>query len=295
MVPSSRHRSRHYLSLSPGAVAIQTVTTIQRGAFTIILGAVIAAGCFGAYKYVQSRLQRSATAPAPAVNPGEVFSVPPFATREPDQYQATRIITTVSTDADAVQREQATTRILIARAGDKRREDYDNDTDFRTSYIELPTGTFVLLHSKKVYAEIKPASGKSPVINQDGAERSDSGADFSPNTLLNEANGARYEKLGSEKLDNRPVTKYRVMATAATNETAAPIATLIWIDEALGMPIKSETKNSDGNHHEMVTTELRDIQLQVDLKLFELPADFRRVEESQLREWLRQIQSAAAR
>src|SRR5260221_340402 len=74
--------------------------------------------------------------------PGEVSSVPPFSTREPARYQATRIITSV--DGDSSQPPNVT-RSLIARDGDKRREVYDSDTDLQTSYLEIPPGSFVLL------------------------------------------------------------------------------------------------------------------------------------------------------
>jgi outer membrane lipoprotein-sorting protein len=270
------------------------VTTVQRGAFTIILVAVIAAGGFGAYKWVQSRINRSVTAPALPTNSGEVFSAPPFATKEPDRYQAMRVITTVVSEPDGVQAEPKVTRVAIARNGDKRREDYDADTDFRTSYLEIPEGTFVVLYAKKVYAEIK-ASGNAAAPSQPVGEQSDSGADFSLDILLNEANSARYEKLGSENLDGHTVTKYRVTGATGRNETAATTVTLIWIDEALAIPIKSETEVSDGSHRSKVTTELRDIQLQVDLKLFALPPDFKRVETAQLRDLLMEMQAAAHR
>ena len=42
----------------------------------------------------------------------------------------------------------------------------------------------------------------------------------------------------------------------------------MWIDEALRMPIRSETKSSDGTR---VTMELSEIELEVDKDLFQSP------------------------
>jgi hypothetical protein len=211
-------------------------------------------------------------------------SVPPFSTKEPDRYQATRIFTRV--DGDSGPAPPDVTRIFVAHDGDKRREDYDSDTDFRTSYLEIPAGTFILLPEKKLYAAIKSPSLALP--NQQPDQQSDTDADFSPERLLNETPGqARYEKLGVEKLDGQNATKYRVTRVAATNGTESSTATLIWIDETLGMPIRSETDSADGNHHAKLTIELRDIKLQVDPKLFELPKDYKLVEYSEFLDQLR--------
>jgi outer membrane lipoprotein-sorting protein len=52
------------------------------------------------------------------------------------------------------------------------------------------------------------------------------------------------------------------------------------IDEALGMPIRAETKSSDGTR---VTMELSEIELNIDRHLFEIPNDFQKVSFNDLR------------
>ena len=248
------------------------MTTLQRGALGIILGAGVAAGGFAAYKWSHSRSRRLAQKETVTSSQGLVSAVPPFSTKEPDRYQATRIITSVDGEAGPIP--PSVTRILIARDGDRRREDYDGDTDLRTSYLELPSGTFVLLPSEKLYADIKYASPRFALPGQPD----DADADFFPERLLNETPGAaRYEKLGLENLDGRTTTKYRVTSGGAINETERQTVTLIWIDEGLGMPVRSETEVSDGNSHSKLIVELRDIKTQVDPSLFELPRDYRKV------------------
>lgn len=231
--------------------------------------------------------------PAKSSNQEQLSSVPPFATKEPDRYQATRIITSV--EGDTGQLPPVVTRILIARDGDRRREDYETDSDLPTSYLEIAAGTFVLLPSKKLYADIRSAPGFA-LPNQRDARQDDSDADFSTDRLLNETPGvARYEKLGSEKLDGRATTKYRVTNGVATTGAGPPTVTLIWIDQTLGMPIRSESEGFEGNHHSKLTLELRDIRTQVDPVLFELPKDYQKVEYSKFADELQQAREVRRR
>ena len=109
---------------------------------------------------------------------------------------------------------------------------------------------------------------------------------------MNEAiDKTSYEKLGVEKLNDRLTTKYRVTSVAPSTGTESRTVTLIWIDEALGMPVRSETASADADHQAKLTTELRDIKLQVDPKLFELPNDYKQVAYSEFLDQWRQARS----
>jgi len=122
----------------------------------------------------------------------------------------------------------------------------------------------VLLPAKKLYAELKTETGGR------GAEVP---PDFSPEKLLNEARPETvYERLGEENLDGRQAVKYRV-TVRDPGAGRAPVETLIWVDERLGMPVKSETTSAGAR----VTMELRDVKETVDAGLFELPVDYKRV------------------
>jgi outer membrane lipoprotein-sorting protein len=230
---------------------------------------------------------------AKSSNPNQLSSVPPFASKEPDRYQATRIITNFENGAEQVP--PGVTRILIAKDGDRRREDYETDTNFSTSYLEIAAGTFILLPSKKLYADIKSAP-EIAFPNQREAQVDDTDAEFSADRLLNETPGvARYEKLGSEKLEGRETTKYRVTNGLATNGTEPPTVAFIWIDETLGMPVRSETEGFESNHHSKQTIELVDIRQQVDPGLFELPKDYKRVGYSQVANELKQAREVRSK
>jgi hypothetical protein len=209
-------------------------------------------------------------------------AVPPFATKEPPTYQATRIISTI--DSDTNEPQPVVTKVSIARSGESRREDYASDADSRIVYLDTPSGNFVLLPTKKVFAQIRSGSTDLPLPTAEA--QAEAGADFSTEALLSEAPSSRYEKLGSENLSGRLTTKYRVTNARSTGIEPATTS-LIWVDEVLGMPIRSETETSDAARRAKVIIEMRDIELQVDPKLFELPADYKRIAEAELLKLLR--------
>jgi hypothetical protein len=215
----------------------------------------------------------------------ETLTTPPFATKEPERYQALRVITS-STGVGANgsgAADSSSSQTFIARDGERRREDYETPAGTKISFLQLTNGIYVLLPEKKMYAEWKPLAGGT------GEGRAASvPPDFSPDKLLNEARPeAHYEKLGAETVDGRESAKYRVILRGKTG-AAKEVTTesLVWVDETLGMPIKSEMTLTGGAR---VTMELRDIREMVDASLFELPQDYRKVEE---REIFAQLKSA---
>ncbi len=210
---------------------------------------------------------------------GDTSSTPHFATKEPERYQAMRSITS-SEGGEAAMNGTADSRTFIARDGDRRREDYESAAGEKISYLQLPEGTFVLLPVKKLYAALKPET------NGSGDDRATSvPPDFSPDKLLNETRPeSRYEKLGAETLNGRATTKYRVTVRGKTG-AAKEIATesMVWVDESLGMPVKTETTSTNrAGSPATVTMELRDIKETIDAGLLNLPSDYRKVEVKQL-------------
>jgi len=111
----------------------------------------------------------------------------------------------------------------------------------------------------------------------------------SPDLLLHEVpTVSRYLKLGSENLSGRSTTKYRVSNGDPTTESE----TFIWIDESLGMPIRSETTHRSATLTTKTLMELKDIRLEVDERLFVLPSDYREVAISEL---LQQMSGASGK
>lgn len=200
---------------------------------------------------------------------------PPFSTKEPERYQATRVITS-SVDGEAAANGAQGSQTFIARDGDRRREDYESSAGEKISYLQLPNGSYVMLPAKKLYAELKP------LTNGESNERAVSvPPDFSPDKLLNETRPeSRYEKLGAETVNGRATVKYRVTVLGKTGAgRAVTTESLVWVDEALGMPVKSETTSTGGAASgARITMEMRDVKETVDAQLFQLPPDYRKVE-----------------
>ena len=193
-------------------------------------------------------------------------TTPPFQTREPDRYQATRTITIVTAKG-----ETTVTKTLIARDGPLRREESETAV-----YLEMPEGRFVLLPQQHVYAAVT-AEEKSATEDDES----------SPDRLLHtDEISASYQSLGSENVGGRNTKKYRIIVNNPTAENVTQNETLMWIDETLTMPVKSETKSADGARTAM---ELTDIVLAPEKQLFQIPANFEKIP---FRDLWKQLKSA---
>lgn len=199
------------------------------------------------------------------------FTSPPFSTKEPDRYQAIRITSFTETGSPEKSSSSQSNQVSIARDGEKRREEYSAGASGLIVYLEIPAGRFIVLPANRLYADLSTASHEN-----DQSNRSGDSPGLSPDQLLNEAHApATYEKLGTETLAGRVTTKYRVVVlTGAESQNE----TLIWIDESLGIPVRSEAISKSSGHSSKVTMELKDVKLEVDERLFSWPSDYRKVE-----------------
>ena len=188
-----------------------------------------------------------------------VSTTPPFQTREPERYRATRTITSVNAAGQT-----NVTKHAIAKDGEFRRFEGEFFSA-RMIFVIGPQGKFLLLPEGKVYVD--QSAGAPP----GGIEYDDS----SPERLLHADSGtSSYQQLGTEVVSGRKTNKYLVVVNAENAANVSSSETLIWIDETLGMPIKSETKSSDGSRS---TMELSELSLEVDKNLFQVPGDYKKV------------------
>jgi hypothetical protein len=231
----------------------------------------------GAGVYWRRQRQKPPRAERSATNP--TSSLPPFGTKEPLRYQAVRITTRGRSEPGVAVAAPATTRVSIARDGDKRREDYDFD-GVVISYLELAGRRLALLPSQKIYAEL--GAGEDVEIPANLS------AEFSPDRLLNETpSETKYEKLGSEILNGRKAIKYRVTNDDPTDQNSQKTETLIWIDETLQLPLRSETLATADGDQASFTTELQNLSENVDAAVFALPGDYRKVSAQDFEQELR--------
>ena len=192
-----------------------------------------------------------------------VSSTPPFQTKEPERYRAVRTITTVNAAGDTL-----VTKSSVARAGELRRHESES-----VVYLDVPEGKFVLLPREKVYTDL--TENRTITTDEDEA---------SPERLLHEdSERTSYQKLGTEVIAGRNANKYRIVVNSSTAANVSQSETVMWIDEALQMPIKSETKSADGTR---VTMEVSEIKLDADNDLFKVPEGYKKVAFSELRKRL---------
>lgn len=202
-------------------------------------------------------------------------SVPPFSTREPESYQATRVITFTEAARENIDvaAPQRVMRIMLARSGEQRREEYEARPLGTIVYLENAGGRFVLLPQSKLYADANDAETVGALaIARTEAET------ISPDLLLNSPRAAtQYQALGAEVIDGRVATRYRVSGNSAGNNE-----NFIWVDEQLGMPVASRYTSTQANRSTRVSMDLKDIRTEVDPTIFVLPANYRKVAPSQL-------------
>ena len=200
-----------------------------------------------------------------------VSATPPFQTKEPERYHAVRTITAVNAEGQTL-----VTKTSVARDGDSRR--HESTVGSKTVvYLDVPEGKFVLLPDEKLYADVTDQS-------QISADPKDEELESSPDALLHtDTSATSYQKLGNEMIAGRNTNKYRIVVNSSTAPNVSQSETLMWIDEALQMPVRSETKSADGTR---VTMELSEIKLEVDKDLFKVPKDYQKLTFSELRKRL---------
>ena len=196
-----------------------------------------------------------------------VSSTPPFQTKEPERYSATRITTIVTADGRTV-----VTKSSIARDGEMRRNESETVSK-SVAYLDVPEGRFVLLPDEKVYADLAAATDLDTV-----------GEDISPEGLLHgDVTHTSYQKIGTELVGGRNTDKYRIVVNSSTRGNVSLSETFIWIDGSLSMPIKSETTSADGTK---ITMELSNVSLDVESEVFQIPGDYKKIAFSDLRKRL---------
>ncbi len=200
-----------------------------------------------------------------------VSTTPPFQTKEPDRYRATRTITIVTPNG-----QKSVNKVLLAKDGELRRSEF---TDDGTVYLETPQGRFVLLPGANTYADL--AAEKQIGSVQDGEV-----IGISPEGFLHSdtSTTTNYQSLGSETVEGRSTNKYRVVVNGSSGNNVSLSETLIWIDGNLNMPIKSETKSAEGA---LVTVLLSEVSLEVDKSMFQIPEGYEKVTFSELQKRLK--------
>ena len=222
----------------------------------------------------RSKSNQSSAKPAAADQ--VISSTPPFQTKEPERYKAVRTITLSKAAGEII-----VTRTLIAKDGNRRRDEYETGTAEKIVYLDLPDGRFILLPAAKLYADV----GSEAADARDSPDQKDDSEAGSPDLLLNaDRIETQYQKLGSEIVNGRNTNKYRVLVNTSARGNVSTGESFIWVDETLGMPVKSETVTTGST----TTMELSEIVLDVDKGVFQIPGDYKKVAAVAIRERLHQ-------
>jgi hypothetical protein len=219
---------------------------------------------------------RTASGPAtnkPPANDTVASTVPPFKTKEPERYSATRTITTIGP-----QGEKFVESWVIGRDGLIRRDE-GGSGQARIVYLDSPEGRFILWPEQRVYADLAGnfADPQPSVEDEEDA----------PDRLLHtDATVSSFQPLGVDTVAGRSAAKFRVIVNSSDTESVNSSEMLIWIDSALSMPIKGEMKSREGV---VVVNELSDINLQPDKQLFQIPAGYEKIAYSALQKQLKAL------
>lgn len=220
--------------------------------FSVVFLLLIAASCASNQK-VATETNTNATV---------VSSTPPFQTKEPERYRATRTITTTTATGETL-----VTKNSIARDGELRRDETEM-WQRRVVYLYRPEGKFLLVPDEKVFVELTQTDGAEPPGIDEASESS-------PDRLLHtDPVTTSYQQIATETVNGRTAQKYRVVVNSSAGTNVSVNETLIWIDETLHMPIKSETTSGDGKR---VTMELSEIGLDVDRSVFQIPEGYEKI------------------
>lgn len=231
----------------------------------LIFASIFTASCSSS-----SSLESTAKTESAIGRAGDENYKSPFPSKEPEKYQARLVFAFKFDDAAANYIEQTT---FVARDGLNRRLDFENADGRQVSQIETADGKrFLLLPQRKIYAETGAAASGNSVA---GAPEEYSLAHL----LYAKPPDAKFQKIGEEEIGGKKLTKYLVDFGTVRESENSQTETAIWIDEQLGLPVKTEItafadKKPSGAKS---VAELRDFKTDVQPQLFAVPADFRLV------------------
>ena len=157
-------------------------------------------------------------------------------------------------------------RNWIARDGELRRDETEWEGR-RVVYLDLGERKFALLPDEKLFADMSDGE-------QTGIDTDEESENLTDRLLHTDRTTATYQRIGSETIGGRNTQKYRVVVNSSQDGNVSVSETVIWVDDALQMPIKSETKSADGARS---TTELSEIALEVDPSLFRVPEGYQKI------------------
>ncbi|HVG21648.1 MAG TPA: hypothetical protein VNI02_21610 [Blastocatellia bacterium] len=252
--------------------------------FAALAAAVLALASFGCTSAPGPNSNSNSNANAngnvsSAANSNASAASSPFSRAEPDRYSLKMTIS----GAGAANNRQATMQpqeIDFARMDANRRWALNVAPLGQIIYLEKPGLKYLVLPSRNQYVELTPEAIGFPI-----------GSVLTPSAMVERLKSQQHENLGVEPINGRTATKYRFAGAAQTGTQVGTVNadSIVYVDQDTGLPLRSDLFFAGANGaNARVAIETRDIQLNPDPTLFEVPAGYSKVTAEELKQ---QIQS----
>lgn len=253
---------------------------IQRmiAAIGAVVLAFISFGCTGApVANTNSAVNANANATASVnanSNPAPGGAGSPFSAREPERYSAKMVLSVqgeVSNRQGGTQLETDFARMDANRRWSIKIPGLNQEV----IYIERPGLKYLVLPSRSQYVELTPDALGFPLGNL-----------LTPSAMMERLQSKAAENLGSEPVNGRPATKYKFAGATNTGTQAGTVQTdsIVYIDTETGLPLRADLNATANNTNVRAVLETRDIHLNPDPAIFEVPAGYRKVTSEELKQ-----------
>jgi hypothetical protein len=220
------------------------------------------------------------TAPAPST----------LAAREPDRYTAT-LVFSAETEGGEKTIGIPTLSAQVAKNGADRRLAFKLPDGSDLIYLDHNGVPYAIAPARKQYAELTPEATGFQLHKL-----------MTPGQLvsyLDRLQGIQF--VDEEPLNGRTALKYSYQRNSQTKTSAGEVHTdaFVYIDKDTGLPLRAElfseaSGNVQGVKGAKVVAEMRDINTEPDVSLFEVPTGFNKVPEAQVRQQVDAITNTLA-
>src|SRR5688500_10730098 len=210
--------------------------------------------------------------------------------REPEKYRATLVL---SAETEGGQKTIGipTLSAEVAKNGADRRLSFKLPDGSDLIYLERGGKQYAIAPGRRQYAELTPEATGFQLHKL-----------MTPGQLVSYLDRLQgIQLVGEESQAGRTAIKYRYARTSQTNTSAGEVRTesFVYIDKDTGLPLRAElfgeaSGNVQGVKGATVVAEMRDISTEVDLSLFDVPTEYNKVPEQQVRAQVNAITNTIA-
>lgn len=199
----------------------------------------------------------------------------PISAKEPERYSMTMVVTG---QGEANSRQGSTQwEIDFARMDANRRWSIKiPGLNQEVVYLEKPGLKYLVLPSRSQYVELNPDELGFPL-----------GDMMTPSAMIERLQSRPHENLGIEAVNGRPATKYKFSGSANTGTQAGTVQadSFVYIDQETGLPLRADLNAvASGGASARGMMETRDIHLNPDPTVFEVPTGYKKVTSAELKQ-----------